>query len=101
MSVIASDIKLLYERLSGITLSDIARLIPDDLYPKKTRYKSGNKLYPVITKYVWTVVGHNSDPKRAMTLYDDNFRVKLNSSRELFTPLLRFVFTCSTKSISK
>ena len=75
MSVIASDIKLLCERLSGITLSDIARLIPDDLYPKKTRYKSGNKLYPVITKYVWTVVGHNSDLERAITLCEDNFIV--------------------------
>ena len=62
MSDIASDIKFPCERLSGITLSGIARLMPDDLYPKKTRHKSGHKLYPVIRKYVWTLVGHNSLP---------------------------------------
>ena len=62
MSDIASDIKFPCERLSGITLSGIARLMPDDLYPKKTRHKSGHKLYPVIRKYVCTLVGHNSLP---------------------------------------
>ena len=56
MSVIVSDIKLQWERASGITLSDIMCLISDDLYLKKSRDKSGCKVVTGNNNYVWTVL---------------------------------------------